>query len=258
MTQTTLAFSAVASLVTASLYLYVGRVLRRREVSPEARLANGMFVLWWQSLGYLGVAGVGIMGLYVAGHLEIWMYQAYVTFVLLILFLALWGLQFYLVYLYTGSKRSFKVLGIFYALLFVATLALIEYVGAPERIVDDGWSIRTEPRAEFGTLFNLGFALLLLGPQLVAAVAYGRLYFKTTDRTQRYRIAMISVSIIVWFGSSIIASAADLSDTLAWRLASRAISILAATGILAAYKPPAWVRKKYGVEGVKEAKAPPT
>lgn len=248
----TLALSAAGSFLTALLYLYIGHVLRGRPVSPEARLANGMFVLWWQALGALGMLGVGILMLYMADSLPLWLYRAYVTLVLLGLFVALWGLQFYLVYLYTGSRRSFVPLGIFYGLLFIATLALIEYIGSPERIVDNGWALETEPEVELGFAFGLGFTLLIIGPQLVAAIAYARLFSKTRDRTQRYRIALITGSIIVWFGSGLVATGAQVSDDLSYQLFSRLIGIAGALVILMAYKPPRWIRKRYAIRSISD------
>ena len=252
MSTTTLALSAAGSFLTAILYLYIGHVLRSRQVSSEARLANGMFVVWWQTLGALGMLGVGILVLYMADALPLWLYRAYVTLVLLGLFVALWGLQFYLVYLYTGSRRSFVPLGVFYGLLFIATLALIEYIGSPDRIVDNGWAIETEPEVELGLAFGLGFSLLIIGPQLVAAIAYARLFSKTSDRTQRYRIALITGSIIVWFGSGLVASGAQVSDDLTYQLFSRLIGIAGALVILMAYKPPQWIRAKYGIRSIRD------
>lgn len=259
MTNTTLTLAALGSLLTSVLYLYVGHVLQRRKVSPDARLANNMFVLWWQSLGGLGLLGVGFQLMYMAGRLEIWMYQAYVTFVLLVLFLALWGLQFYLVFLYTGTKRSFVPLGVFYAVLFILTVALIEYVGPPDRIVDNGWQLKTEyldeETGEYGSVdfplaFNLGFGLLIVGPAILAAIAYARLYRKTDDRTQKYRIAMVTGAIIVWFGSSLVGTAAQVTTTLEWQLFSRIIGVAGALVILMAYKPPRRLRERLGLRSV--------
>ena len=253
MSTTTLALSAAGSFLTAMLYLYIGHVLRGRQVSSDARLANGMFVLWWQALGALGLLGVGILVLYMADSLPLWLYRSYVTLVLLGLFVALWGLQFYLVYLYTGSRRSFVPLGVFYGLLFIGTLALIEYMGSPEGLTDNGWAIEVDPEPpELGLAFGLGFTLLIIGPQLVAAIAYARLFSKTRDRTQRYRIALITGSIIVWFGSSLVATGAQASDDLTYQLFSRIISIAGALVILMAYKPPQWIRAKYGIRSIRD------
>ena len=250
MSDTTLAIAALGGILTSFLYVYIGRVVRMRKVSPDASLANGMFVLWWHSLGGLGFLSAAIMAVYIAGELEIWMYQAYTTFVLMVLFLALWGLQFYLLYLYTGSRRWFMPLAAFYALMFLATEGLIEYIGPPDAITDNGWQLKTEPEVEFGQAFNLVFTALIIGPALVTAIAYARLFRKTEDRTQRYRIALVTGAIIVWFGSSVIGSALDVTQGVAWQTFTRIISILGAGVILMAYKPPKWVREKYGVHGV--------
>lgn len=261
MSQTTLAIATIGSILTSFLYVYIGRVIRLRKVSTEARLANGMFVLWWHSLGALGFLGAIAMVLYMAGALDdrIWLYQTYTTFVILILFLALWGLQFYLLYLYTGSRKWFMPLAVFYSILFLLTEGLIEYIGAPDRLVDNGWQLKAEyldaatgeyGDVEFGMAFNLAFSALIIGPALFTAIAYARLYRKTADRTQRYRIALVTGSIIVWFGSSVIGTALDVTGALAWQLFTRVISILGALVILMAYKPPRWVRERYRVHGV--------
>lgn len=253
MSQTTLIVSTLGSAATSLLYLYIGNVLRKRQVSADSHLANGMFVLWWVALGSMGLLGAGLNFVYIAGLLEVWFYQAYTSFVLIILFAALWGLQFYLVYLYTGSRRSFAPLGAFYALLLFGTLTLMASVGPPTTITDNGWQLRTLPRVEFTQAFSMLFIVLLVGPQMFAAIAYARLYKKATDNTQRYRIAMITGAILVWFGSSVVASALEASNSLTWQLISRLISVAGALAILAAYKPPAFLRQKYGLRGLESA-----
>ncbi len=250
MNPSTLALSTVGTLLSSLLYLHIGNVLRQRKVSPGAHLANSMFVLWWLSLGGLGLVGVLINVAYMAGRLDVWLYQGFTSALLLVLFLALWGLQFYLMFLYTGSNRSFVPLGLFYGLLYFATMCLVWYIGAPEEIVDDGWSLKASPEVEFGPAFNIGFLLVIVGPQMLAAIAYARLYRKTHDPTQRYRIALVTGAILVWFGSSFIGTLAGATDALWWQLLSRVIGILGAVAILAAYKPPAFVRKRLHVSSI--------
>ena len=259
MTTTTLALSAAFSIVTSALYLYMGAVLRRRHVSPDAKRAQRMFVLWWQSLGGLGLAGAVVQAIYaVRGGLPTWIYQTYVTFLLLVLFIALWGLQFYLVYLYTGSNRTFAPLGAFYGILYLATLALIQWTWAqgPFAVVDNGWTLKTEPTVQLGAAAGLLFTVVLVGPQVFAGVAYALLFRKTRDPTQRYRIALISGSIIIWFGSSILGAAAQVNTGVTWQVVSRGIGILGALVILVAYKPPSWIRTKYGIRSISEESSP--
>jgi hypothetical protein len=214
-------------------------------VSADAQLAGNMFVLWWAALGGLSILSGVMTLLYALGTLRIWLYDTYVVVVLLALFVALWGLQFYLMYLYTGSKRSFTPLGVFYLVFFAFTLGLVQLGGTTESIVDNGWSIQAEPGLDLPPVLGLAFSVALIGPQLVAAIAYGRLYFKTDEPMQRYRIAMVTGAIIVWFGSALLAAALQVNTSVGWQAASRIISIMAALAVLAAYKPPKWIEKHF-------------
>ena len=253
---TTLILSTLGSLAASVLYVYIGTVLRRRKVSDDVRLANTMFVVWWMALGGLGILSAALTTLYMLDLLPIWFYQAYVSLVLMDLFIALWGLQFYLVFLYTGSRRSFWPLSAFYGLLFFGCLALLAWVGPPDRITDNGFALQPEPETDFGPVFSIVFLLLIVGPQMMAAILYARLFRKTSDRTQRYRIAMVTTAILVWFGSSLVATALAANESLAWQLLSRLIGVAAALGILFAYKPPGWVRAKYQVHAIESDARP--
>lgn len=60
----------------------------------------------------------------------------------------------------------------------------------------------------------------------------------------RYRIGMVSGTLVLWFSSSITASLVGLSRNEAWSLASRFISLTAALLILIAYRPPGPLRRR--------------
>lgn len=253
----TLALTAVVSVVVAALYLYVGRVVHSRAVSAEARLARDAFATWWALLGGMSLLGALQTALYLSDRLPIWLYLTFTQIALWALFAALCSLQLYLVYLYTGSKRSFVPIGAFYLVAYFAIIALLHWAGRPESIYDDGWRLRTLPQVELGRAVGIAFILLLLGPQLFAAVSYARLYRKTQDRTQRYRIAMLTGSILVWFGTSAVVGAASSPDAVnvPWQIAQRLLSIAAALAILMAYKPPRWVRDRWGLRALDEPEA---
>jgi len=252
----TLAITAGVGVVSAALYLYIGRVVGRRAVSADARLARNAFAAWWMLLGGLGLLGALETALYRSGHLPIWLYQTFTQVALIVLCAALCALQMYLVYLYTGSRRSFYALGAFYALLYLGFIALIAWVGSPQRITDNGWMLRTEPELQLSggaaRWFGVAFIAILLGPQIVAAIAYARLYRKTQDRTQRFRIALLTGAILVWFGTSAIVGAASNPHAVnvPWQIVQRILSVAAPLAILLAYKPPRWVRERYGVRSV--------
>jgi hypothetical protein len=256
----TLLLSAVASVVTGVLYLYLGRVLHQRKVSPEAGLARDMFAFWWILLGLLSFLGVVEIALYRAGDLPIWLYMTFGQFGLWALFAALWALQVYLMYLYTGSKRWVAPLGLFYLALYMGFVALIHWIGPPGAISDNGWMLRTDQAFTLSRGWTIALIIVLLGPQMAAAIAYASLYRRTSDRTQRYRIALLTGAILVWFGtSSLVGATSDPNPdhiNVSWQIAQRLLSIAAALTILAAYRPPAWVRHRFAVRSLDDEAVP--
>lgn len=248
----TLVLGTAASVLVAGLYFYIANVVHGRKVSAEARLARDLFALWWGLLGLTSLLGATQVFLYVTGNLPVWLYLTVAQLTLFTLFVALWALQVYLVYLYRGSKRPVLPLAAFYLLLYTAIVGLLHWIGPPDAIADNGWRLRTEPQADLGRGFGITFLLLLVGPQIIAAIAYARLYRRTSDRTQRYRIALLTGSIIVWFGTSAVVGAASDPDevNVPWQIASRLLALAAALAILFAYKPPRWVRERYGIQAI--------
>lgn len=255
----TLALSTVLAIATATLYLYIGFVLRQRRVSDEARMARDLFGAWWVILGVTGLLGVLQIVLYTAGMLPIWLYTTFTQLALFLIFVALWALQCYLVYLYRGSRKAFVPLAWFYLLLYVLVVGLLNWVQAHhpyEAITDNGWMLRAEPQWELNRAVGVIAILILVGPQLVAAIAYARLYAKAQDRTQRYRIALLTGAIIGWFGTSLVATAADASESMAWQFTSRLIGLVAGGIILAAYKPPSFVKRRFDIRGLDDESHP--
>jgi hypothetical protein len=251
----TLALGALLALATSGLYLYIGSVVAQRKVSAEARLARDLFAAWWFILGVSGMMGVVQVVLYMGGRLPIWLYLTFSQLALLWIFVALWALQCYLMYLYRGSHRALIPLGVFYLLLYVFIVGLLMWLMQEHPytgITDNGWMLVAEPKYEIGRGVGLIAVLVLIGPQMVAAGAYLRLYTKANDRTQRYRIALLSGAILGWFGTSLSATAADASEGQTWQLVSRLIGLAAGAIILAAYKPPRWIRQRYSIRGIND------
>jgi hypothetical protein len=251
----TLAISTALAFLSSVLYLYIGAVLRQRQVSSEARLARDLFAAWWIILGISGLVGATQLVLYMGGRLTVWMFLTVTQLSLLLIFVALWCLQCYLVYLYRGSRGAFLPLAGFYLALLVFCIGLIQWLATTHPytgITDNGWSLVAEPRFELSRGVGLVAILLLVGPQMVAAASYALLYRKTSDRTQRYRIALLTGAILGWFGSSLVAGAADASEGQTWQLVSRLISLAAGAVILAAYKPPEFIRNRYGIRGLND------
>lgn len=251
MSDTTLAMAAGYGVIVAGVYAYVGRRVGRRTVSKDARLALTLFSTWWYALAASSLVSASQVLLYQGNALDPQVFAVLGQINLLLIMVALWGLLYYLIYVYTGSKKALLPLSLFYGAFYVVLLFLFP-LSAPERLTDDGWSVSAEPAVELSTAAGLILVLVLIGPQILAGVAYFRLYFTVEDRSQRYRIALVSWSIIVWFGLAIVASVAGVGDQVWWQLTSRLLGLAAALTILAAYQPPAWVRRRYGIQGLLE------
>jgi hypothetical protein len=249
MVTTTLALSALFAFAAASLYAYVGWRLSRRRVSAEARTASLLFTVWWYGLaGTTVLSGIQALAASLGSlDLPLAITSTYVS--LLLICLALWGLLFYLVYVFTGSNRALWPLTALYIAYY---MMLVYYVtaGRPNGIEVRRWGTALAYETPFQGLAVTIIIVLLLAPQILGALAYLTLYFRVKERTQRYRVALVSLSILVWFGSSFVASNAGLSSNDSWQVASKFIGLAAATTILFAYVPPAWIQRRYGIQAV--------
>lgn len=244
----TLLVSAAFALLSAAIYVYVGWRLGRRKVSDDAQLASRLFSVWWYGLA--GTTAVGaIQSVAVSlGRTDLTLFVTFTYLNILVICIALWGLVYYLVYLFTGSSRALVPLTGFYIAYYIFLVYYITASG-PMGVNVGRWttSIRYENPLT-GPLFTL-LVLGLLLPQILGALAYGTLYFRVREPTQRYRVALVSLSILVWFGAALVQASfstpGQQNDT--WPIISRFIALAAALTILMAYVPPQWVRRKWGI-----------
>jgi uncharacterized membrane protein HdeD (DUF308 family) len=105
-----------------------------------------------------------------------------------------------------------------------------------------------------GPIFSVALLLLLL-PPIIGGLVYFMLYFQVKLATQRYRILLVSWSIILWFLSVLFVSVAGLSDESWWQVISRLIGLVAALAIMFAYQPPLWIKRRFGVSSLIEEKS---
>jgi hypothetical protein len=254
--QTTLLFGAFFALIVAITYGYIGWWLSKRVVSSaEARLAWQAFTIWWYALAATTlIRGIqNLLGAFGWTDLAWFTTASYVN--LLVTCIALWGLLYYLIYLFTGNSRSLTPLTIFYMIYYVL---LVYYITAsiPTDVEISRWNTALVYRNSLtGPLFVMIVALLLL-PQIIGGLAYFTLYFRVSDTTQRYRVLLVSWSIIIWFLSPLFALAGGLSQQDWWQLVSRLIGVGAALVILMAYLPPNWVKQRYGIVSLSDESRP--
>ena len=245
--QSTLYLSTFFALVAASTYAYIGWWLSKRAISSaESRLAWQAFTIWWFALAIttllagfqnlLGALGLTDLALFItAGYIN-----------LLASCIALWGLVYYLVYLFTGNSRSLLPLSIFYVIYYIL---LVYYITAsmPNAVEIGRWNTSLAYRNALTGPFFVVLVVFLLLPQLIGSLAYFTLYFKVSETTQKYRVLLVSWSILFWFITPLIALAGGVAEQDWWQLASRLIGLGAAVTILMAYLPPRWLKQRYGI-----------
>lgn len=242
--QTTLALAGLLTLATAILYAYVGRIVRGRSVaSARSKVANEAFQVWWFGLALATALG-GVRALLGSfGVLDRGLHAALLFLSLPALAAALYGLVYYLVYLYTGDARWRTPILAFHAAFGVALFMLVVWMH-PLRPLANPWSVGFVYEHEPEGALLAAVLVPLLGPSLLAAFAYFTLFFRVQDPVARYRIGLVSVAILAWFGSAGAASALGWSRWDHWPLASRTIALGATLLILLAYKPPRIVRER--------------
>lgn len=252
MIQPTLLFGALLSMLSAGIYYYVGYVLgRRRSSSPDTRLAWRLFVVWWYALAVSTFSGavLSLMGGF--GIVGLPLFITITLMNLLATCVALYGLMFYLLYLFTGNRSLIRPLSIFY---FAYYGFLVYYVQAssPTGVNVGPWSATLAYENQIrGPLFLIALSLLVF-PQIIGSLAYFTLYFRLKAPTQRYRILLVSWSIIIWFLSTFLANISGLSSYDWWQIVSRLIGLSASLAIMFAYQPPLWIKRYFSVTSIAE------
>jgi hypothetical protein len=251
-TQSTLLFSAFFALIAAGIYTYTGWRLSKRVVpASDARLAWVSFTVWWYGLAGATMIG-GLLNLFGAmGLTDLPLFITATYLNIQISCIALLGLLYYLIYLYTGNRSSLVPMAIFY---FVFYVLLVYYINAssPDGVTVDRWTAGVAYGSAPAETFIILLIVLLLLPPVIGGFAYFMLYFRVTEITQKYRILLVSWSIIIWFLSPFAAVAGGLSQQDSWQFVSRMIGLAAAATILMAYLPPRWLRQRYGISSLSE------
>jgi hypothetical protein len=252
MIQPTLLFGASLSVLSAAIYYYVGHVLsRRHSSSADSRLAWRLFVTWWYALAASTFSGAVLSLLGGFGIVGLALFTTITLMNLLATCVALYSLMFYLLYLFTGNRKLIGPLSLFYIAYYSF---LVYYVQASNPIgVNVGrWSATLAYQNQIrGPLFLIAI-LLLVFPQIIGSLAYFTLYFRVQTPTQRYRIAVVSWSIIIWFLSAFLASISGLAQYDWWQVVSRLIALTASVAIMLAYQPPLWIKRYFSVTSIAE------
>jgi hypothetical protein len=240
----------VTGIGAAGVYWFVAHRLSQRPIAAPARLAASQFTLWWYGLAASGALG-GLEG--ILGAFKELSFPLAMTFLILNFVLdcaLLWGLVGYLTYLYTGKYHLPELTG-FYALFFTAAV-YYTFAEAPYAVVMKSGA----PTILYGTMVNnpllIAFIIIaLVVPEFAAALFYLSLVRRTQDRTIRFRIVLVSSSILMWFLIDLFTSQGG-SPALA--VIRGALSAGAALLSLIAFYPPESVQRRFGVTAVSSPK----
>ncbi|MFA5861312.1 MAG: hypothetical protein WDA16_06410 [Candidatus Thermoplasmatota archaeon] len=253
MTDLPLLAASVVDVVSGAFFAFVGVLVSRKTVSREARLAARTFTVWWYALaGLTIVAGFansgGLLGVFtaLAGEAAITptIVLGSVFAWLLLSCIALWGLLHYLIYLFRGKSLAVP-LGVAYAVLFVV-FALVAIQQSPQGVVASRFGVRVayeRPVTGFALVMLLLFLVL---PQIGGTLAYASIYRRLEDPLMRYRVALVSTSLLAWLGLSLLAAVLRIETTDAWLVFARLLALASATAIMIAYAPPSFIRRRLG------------
>ena len=226
--------SVALSLASAAMFFLVARTVWSRPVSQESQRARNAFVLWWGILGAITLVGIVLqvpdLPLTVTGYL------AFTVVALGLICVGLWGLLYYLLFLFTNRRALALPLALGYIVYFAFLTAFI-LSGDPTSIEQTKWGpqLEYENQVDSGPIYWAAILLLIL-PPFLAAAGYLSLYWRVDNPVQKRRILMVSISILVWFGSSLVTSGAGASESDVGQFASRLIGLAAATTIYYAYR----------------------
>lgn len=240
----TLVYSGAFALLTAAVYTLVGTKVGRPGLEHDELFAIRMFRTWW--FGLAGITYVTSIEDFSAafGYTSLAVYEALFQATLIVVCVALLGLAYYLAFLFTGSTKWFYPLAVFYAAFYLG-LAYLVSLANPIGVRVEGWDtgLRYANEEVLGGTNTTILVILLLLPQLIGAFAYATLFFQAEERTAKYRVAVVSLTLLGWFGSSIVASVVGINDQAWWDVVSRAIGLTASLLILMAYRPPDWINR---------------
>jgi hypothetical protein len=238
-------------LATGIVCLFIAVKLGKRKLTDRGeRIAWTAFRIWWFALGLNIVLSSFNTWLAVQTTLALNFHISVLLISTLTLCIALWGLVFYLVYLYSGNPRLALPLGVFYGLVFISVVGYLLLVLRPNGVAVENGSVTLRYASDAPELTVLIIALFILLPQILGALAYFSLYFRLKDRDQRYRVLLVSLSILIWFCSPFIALAFGIAMHPWWSVASSLLGLIAVVVIYWAYYPPPFMQRRFNVMGI--------
>ena len=235
---------ALLPLVAAVLLAYVGVAVLRRDAVPRDRLALRMFGAWWFSAAAIILLGSAPTLLSVMGASAMWVYDITTYATAVPLAVGLCGLLYYLVYIYTGRHELIRPLVIAYAAFFAFTIYYFAQFGG-RHLEPTTFTIRLVSDVQPPAWLRAAYGVVVALPIVAAVVGYGLLLRRTHAAEQRYRLTLVSASFLLWFLPVLVAFLLGYDQADWFPFVYQVPGTLAALMITLAYRPPAFVERRW-------------
>ncbi|HEX9816042.1 MAG TPA: hypothetical protein VGB18_03590 [Candidatus Thermoplasmatota archaeon] len=230
-------------LATTTVLAYVGLLQQRRASGTEGdRAAIYAFAMWWYAAAAV-LFLLALQALLVLVGVETVLLHNVIRYIRMgPLSIAAGSLLFFMLYLLTGRMVWRRWLVAAYS-AFLAFTIYYAYLAEPVTVEVTAWAVRTVG-TPVPSWMVIVFGVLLAGPILLATFAYATLFFKVQDARQRYRLALLAISFIVWFGAILVGFLAGLTSRDWFPILYEAPGLLAGLLVILAYQPPQWIQRR--------------
>lgn len=246
----TLVLGAIVPLLIAALFAYAALLVRGRHAEGARQRALVAWSTWW-----LGAAAVfGLNGLQtlagLLGFVDPFLHTTFHYLRALPIVIALAGLAYYIRYLYTGKEP--RLVPFVFAYLLVYLLSLAYFVSlAPDGVEITDWEVRARAHPERAPLLSILFAVALAVPILGGLGLYASLFFRLREPTPRYRVGLVSAGLGIFFLTILVGFLLRLEREPWFPIAYELAGLVSAAMVVLAYRPPAFVRRRWGIEALR-------
>ena len=246
---------------------------REAPIRLTAPLALSAFLAWGSALGFLLCARLALRGTSEAGGARLalasfWMGAAAVaaiqgarsvsavlgvdSFPLIRALdqaatpaycLAAAGMVYYVLYILTG-RATLAIPVVVYYVVMVPVLRYPVELAHPIGYAVGTWNVNLVYEAPLSSpAYTLALALAAV-PMWAGVLAYASLLLHTPEPAARYRIACMTLGLLLWVGAEVVVWAAGLAATPAGEISRRLIGLAVALVVGIGHAPPAAIRRR--------------